>query len=87
MWWLTEHTAELAAEMGRRQSGGTGKVSDRERFEIPAIGEILRSQQMPGWRYFHHVSSLARMAAIRLRPAMLVDVMVMGARIVCVGER
>ena len=49
---LAERAPELAAEVRRRQPGGAGQVGDRERLEVPGVGEVLGSQQVTGGR--HH---------------------------------
>ena len=45
---LAECPAELAAEMGGRQSRGSGQRRDAERLEVPAVGEVPGPQQVTG---------------------------------------
>jgi hypothetical protein len=41
---LAEGASEFAGEMGPRQARSAGQVGDCQRFEVPAVSEILGSQ-------------------------------------------
>jgi hypothetical protein len=61
VWALAERPPELAAEMGGRKPGGPSQIGNRERLEVPGVGEILRSQQVAGGRHHRDQhSSLSR---------------------------
>jgi hypothetical protein len=45
---LAKGLPELATELRRRQVGGCGQVSHRQRFEVPGIGEVFGSKKMAG---------------------------------------
>ncbi len=56
---LTERPAELPAEMRRRQPRRIRKRRNIKRVTEPRIGEVLRTQQMPGRRDGRHANQYA----------------------------
>jgi hypothetical protein len=45
---LAEGPAELAAEMGAGETGGTGEVVDAQLLEVASVGQVSGAKQMPG---------------------------------------
>jgi len=45
---LAKDLFELATEMSRGQVGGGGQIGDRERLEIPGVGEVFCPEQVAG---------------------------------------
>src|SRR5262249_38117701 len=56
---LAEGAPELATEMGTRQARGMRQVVHVERFEIAAVGRVLRAKQVACRRDEGHASSIA----------------------------
>ncbi len=57
-----EGAAELAAEVGAGEAGGTGHVVDVERLEVAGVGQVLGAEEMPGRWDMSHGRSLGSRA-------------------------
>src|SRR5204863_9260724 len=71
---LAERAAELAAEVGTRETGRAGQVVHAERVGVASIGEVLCTQQVAGGGNEGHARSIAAwgsvgLEGIEIRPA------------------
>jgi hypothetical protein len=56
---LSEGAAELAAEMGARETGGASQITHLQWLEVPGVRQVLGAQQMASGRREGHAERLS----------------------------
>jgi len=64
---LAERASEFAAEMCTRETRDAGKIVDLQGFDVASVGQVFRTQKVPGGRDKGHGRSIASGVNLTIR--------------------